>query len=149
MRVHFFPVWRRPARVHSGRSWWHPSSLRIYLSNCRFSVRSRGAAKCYHMCFFSNPVAILEFRLCTLSNFSHWENKGIKAIRGHGRVGVGREGGGQWWGSSWVGGAMGAMAMHVCVCERVGIPKTKPESGFPFTREARRSLSSILQDPGD
>lgn len=124
MRVHFLPAWRRSARVHSGRSRWHPSSLRIHPSNCRFSVPSRGAAKCYHMCFFSYPVAILEFRLCTLSNFSHRENKGIKAIRGHGRVGVRREGGGQWRGRSWVGGAMGAMAMRVCVSES-GDPQDK------------------------
>lgn len=34
---------------------------------------------------FPYPAATLEFRLCTLSNFSHCENKGIKAIRGQGR----------------------------------------------------------------
>lgn len=56
------------------------------------SLLQRGNKLLPHV-LFPYPAAILEFRLCTLSNFSHCENKGIKAIRGQG--GKQKRGGGQ------------------------------------------------------
>lgn len=73
---------------------------------------------------FPYPTAILEFRLCTLSNFSHCENKGIKAIRGHGgKVGMrGWIAGGLEELDVWCQGLVGFWVCggYVCMCVHVG-----------------------------
>lgn len=78
------------------------------------SLLQRGGKLLPHV-LFPYPAAILEFRLCTLSNFSHCENKGIKAIRGQG--GKQRRGGGAGCVVPGAGGVRGCGGfLCVCVC---------------------------------
>lgn len=115
------------------------------------SLLQRGGKLLPHV-LFPYPAAILEFRLCTLSNLSHCENKGIKAIRGQG--GKQRRGGGQrraGGAGCVVPGPGGVWGCGGCVSTWRGIPRTEPGSGFPFTREAgwKWGCFLLLEDPLD